>query len=806
MTHQRLRQIAALATTLILLAGLPWLATTLTWPTLDLSWTSVEVHLRSGRLPAGVGTAALILALWTLWGLYLGVLITEAVGRLHHRPSRLRPLRPLQLLAATTLGTLAVSPTVAHAAPATATVSEAPAEPRSPEETGPEAPQQDAREPFIVDRSRLIDSFGYDSAELTEEMTEDVEATADLIAQHGSPELPITVTGHTDAAGDPDYNLDLSQRRAEAVADVLRTHLGEDAVIEVHGEGDRSLLDTDDDAEQRRVEISYSVLVTPPAPDSPPTPEVQDAPEQVHAPAVGISLPGGLILAMTTGAAGVVAGMALERRRDQPQHPQLQGETIAEHDEAESTRHTAEAASSPATPPDPEEGPPPDLAMIDLSRAPGVGITGPGAESAARTLVARALDRSESALNVVVPSKDLRLLLEETRRLPRLGEDASIMVTDTVEDALSLLQLQVLTRHRAAEEDDNEDQDAPLQSGPQFVLLTGADTAVAAEITSLLGHTRNAPLSAVLLGPWPDGSGPTLSIDAQGVITAADAPFAEVIGHRWAPTTTAELHQSLLTHHHRLAGDATNTEEADRADAEAAEANPNPAPPADQGGAEGAVSVTVLGRITLAVRGQQVRPHRRAAYEVLAYLAAHPAGVRLEAAVDAMWPQDTGHRAIRRWHDACTAVRTSCRPLLGEEATAVILHDGDLYQLNPDLVVCDLWRLEQLLDDATDSDDAAVLVSSAAAMVDGDFADQADYFWAEEVRERIRSQLLGALTEYSKKAEPRQAISMLNRALRLDPVASEAAQELARRYDEEGDVKSAKRVREKHQMELRHAE
>lgn len=816
MTHPRLRQLAALTTTIALLAGLPWLATLLTWPVLDLSWTSVQVHLRSARLPQGVGTTLLILALWGLWSLYLAILITEAIRRFRHRPPRLRPLRPLQMLAATTLGTIAVSPAAAHAAAPATTVSEAPAEPVAEDLARTEADQQDVEEPVLIDRSRTIDSFGYDSAELSEPMRQDVKAIAQLIDQHGSPEIPVVLTGHTDAAGDAAYNLDLSQRRAETVAEQLRTHLGEEITVRAEGEGDRALLDSADDTEQRRVEISYSVLLTPPpAPDTPPThhgPENEDAPEETSTPTVGLSLPGGLILAMTTGTAGVVAGMALERRRDQPQHSRDQNEASTDtHNQAEAAHHATEAPLPPDAPIDTDEGAEderPELAMIDLARAPGLGVTGPGAEGAARTLLARALDHSESALTVVVPSNDLHALLDETRRLPQLDEDASIMVTDGVEDALTLLQLQVLARHRAADEhDDAEDQDTAPPGGPQFVLLARADAGVATEVTSLLAHTPNAPLHAILLGPWPQDDGPTMSIDAHGVITTAGAPFAEAVGHRWATTASSELYRALLTRHDTPLENIEDTEDAHAAD-ETEEPEPEPEPGAEAAtphqaeAPAGTVSVTVLGRITLAVHGHQVRPHRRAAYEVLSYLAAHPSGVRLEAAVDAMWPQDTGHRAIRRWHDACTSVRTACRPLLGEEATAVIIHDGDLYRLNPDLVVCDLWRVEQLLDEADHSDDAATLVTTAAAMFDDDFTAHTDYMWAEGVRARIRGQLVDALTTCAKEADPRRAISMLQRALRIDPIAAGAAQELAKRYDEKADVKSADRVRENHRSAL----
>lgn len=807
------RRIGALLISLTLLAGLPWLATTLSWPGLDHSLTTWEVYLRSVRLPPGVGTAALIVALWGVWGLYVGVLITEAIG--HRRQSPLAswgPLRPLQLLAATSLGTLTIAPSVAYAAPTTVATAEAP----DAAEAEPEQIEDNPTEPFVVERSAVVDSFGYDSADLTPGMIEDLEATADLITGHGAPELPIVATGHTDAAGAPDYNRELSERRAEAVAEELRTHLGEDLVVESGGEGDTALLDEADDDAQRRVEISYSVVVTPPA--DPSTEESSDeegkSDEQGESveerTPVGLSLPGGLILAMTAGTAGVVGGMVLERRHALPA---TATEGAGQAPEREDREHPVEAARAPAAA-DLDETDHPTLGLIDLARAPGFGITGPGAEDAARTLLVRALDENEDELTVVVPETDLRSLLA-TGRLPVLREDASVMVTETVTDALTLLQLQVLARHRAADEADDAAEDSPSDDesrGPQFVLLARASVEVAAEVNSLLAHVEGAPLSAVLLGPWPTEDGPTLTLNEDGVITQAEDRMGELIGHRWAPTTSPTLQRTLMAHREAPAAQPRQKtppqdQEADR---DQDQEKPPPgertseptsgSPPVEEDGdtetdvTQGAVSVTVLGTITLAAHGHQVRPHRRAAYEVLAYLAAHPQGVRLEAAVDEMWPQETPHRAIRRFHDACTAVRSACRSHLGEAATAIITHDQDRYRLNAAMVGCDLWQMDRLLQEASHSDNPAVLATSAAAMVDGDFADQTDFSWSEAVRVRIRTRIVESLTDHSAQAGTRQAISMLKRALRIDPVHDGAARELSRRYVENGDSEAADHV------------
>lgn len=809
------RRIGAILISLTLLVGLPWLATTLPWPVLDHPLTTWEVYLRSARLPPGVGTAALIVALWGVWGLYVAVLSTEVLGHLRQSPlASWGPLRPLQLLAATSLGTLTIAPSVAYAAPAAV----ATAETLDAAEAEPEQIEGNPTEPFVVERSAVVDSFGYDSADLTPGMIEDLEATADLITGHGAPELPIVVTGHTDAAGDSDYNRDLSERRAEAVAEVLRTHLGEDLVVESHGEGDTALLDEVDDDAQRRVDISYSVVVTPP-PADPSTGENAEEGEagqqeegvEEHTP-VGLSLPGGLILAMTAGTAGVVGGMVLERRHGLPA---TATEGAGQAPEREDREHPVEAAPTPAAAGIGEKDHP-TLALIDLARAPGFGITGPGAEGAVRTLLVRALGENEDELTVVVPESDLRGLLDDAGRLPVLSEDAPVMVTETVTDALTLLQLQVLALHRAADEVADAAEDPPTEDepvGPQFVLLARASVEITEEVSSLLAHVEGAPLSAVLLGPWPTGGGPTLTLDENGIITQADDRIGELSGYRWAPTPLPTLQRSLAAHREAPAAPPRQKktppqdQEADQGqDQEKPPPGERPSEPTSSGAlptedsdtaadtTQGTVSVTVLGPITLAAHGYQVRPHRRAAYEVLAYLAAHPQGVRLETAVDEMWPQEAPHRAIRRFHDACTAVRSACRPHLGEAATAIITHDQERYRLNAAMVGCDLWQMDRLLQEASHSDTPEVLATSAAAMLDGDFADQTDFSWAEAARVRIRTRIVESLTDHSASVDTRQAISMLQRALRIEPVHDGAARELSRRYAENGDTETADHV------------
>ena len=100
-------------------------------------------------------------------------------------------------------------------------------------------------------------AFEFDSAELTEQARLDLDNVADAL---NGPELAgarLRIEGHTDASGSADYNLRLSQQRAEAVVDHLarrgvaagRLHavgFGEHRLLPEHGETDHR---------QRRVEV-----------------------------------------------------------------------------------------------------------------------------------------------------------------------------------------------------------------------------------------------------------------------------------------------------------------------------------------------------------------------------------------------------------------------------------------------------------------------------------------------------------------------------------------------------------------------
>ena len=99
--------------------------------------------------------------------------------------------------------------------------------------------------------------FGFDSAELTARAMQDLDGVAAALNDPQLAAARVTLEGHTDATGSEEYNLRLSQRRAESVVTYLVRRGVSGDRLRAAGFGEYRLLPayaaTDD--RQRRVEI-----------------------------------------------------------------------------------------------------------------------------------------------------------------------------------------------------------------------------------------------------------------------------------------------------------------------------------------------------------------------------------------------------------------------------------------------------------------------------------------------------------------------------------------------------------------------
>lgn len=91
----------------------------------------------------------------------------------------------------------------------------------------PKAEIEVERQLFEKKRVTLLVQFDFDKAIVKPEYCDDIEKIADVMKKH--PNLNILIEGHTCNIGGKEYNLNLSQRRAEAVKALLVNKLGIDS-------------------------------------------------------------------------------------------------------------------------------------------------------------------------------------------------------------------------------------------------------------------------------------------------------------------------------------------------------------------------------------------------------------------------------------------------------------------------------------------------------------------------------------------------------------------------------------------------
>ena len=100
--------------------------------------------------------------------------------------------------------------------------------------------------------------FGFDKSQVSIAAEKQLTELAQILNKY--PDTYLLVEGHTDAAGTDEYNMGLSQRRAEAVANVLRQKniAGERIKTQWYGESQPKYSnDTEEDkAKNRRVELA----------------------------------------------------------------------------------------------------------------------------------------------------------------------------------------------------------------------------------------------------------------------------------------------------------------------------------------------------------------------------------------------------------------------------------------------------------------------------------------------------------------------------------------------------------------------
>lgn len=102
--------------------------------------------------------------------------------------------------------------------------------------------------------------FDFNSADLRPESTPELERLRGMAAEYGKP---LIIEGHTDSVGADDYNMTLSQRRAEAVKAYLVEHGVDAALLEAVGKGETEPIADNGTDDGRQANRRVRVLVKP---------------------------------------------------------------------------------------------------------------------------------------------------------------------------------------------------------------------------------------------------------------------------------------------------------------------------------------------------------------------------------------------------------------------------------------------------------------------------------------------------------------------------------------------------------------
>jgi DNA-binding SARP family transcriptional activator len=200
-----------------------------------------------------------------------------------------------------------------------------------------------------------------------------------------------------------------------------------------------------------------------------------------------------------------------------------------------------------------------------------------------------------------------------------------------------------------------------------------------------------------------------------------------------------------------------------------------PAPPSDR------MAVRCLGPFEIS-RGDEALPTgwRAKGRELVAYLIANPAGVPKERAIDELWGGDVEPaRASIQFNKSAARIRARARGMQDSRTYIERVGDG-AYRLEEAAWWVDAWEFERLIQKAEDAEDSADAITGfrdAVALYRGEFCDDAYYPWLEPVRARFRSLFVEACGRLayllSSAGEHDQALAVLDRAIRADPVCED---------------------------------
>ncbi|MEU1763100.1 transcriptional regulator [Micromonospora sp. NPDC005652] len=433
----------------------------------------------------------------------------------------------------------------------------------------------------------------------------------------------------------------------------------------------------------------------------------------------------------------------------------------------------------------------PLAALVPLPSG-GVGLVGDGAATAARATLVAVLasgdpQRPDERGEVVIDAATLTTLLGT--ELTTVSSWPRLHITDTLDDALTTIETQLLHRSRLLDEQtltDPEEQQQPKTPEakvlPPVVLITETPAAAAAvRVKAALAAGATRQIFGVLLGEWPHGV--TIDVAPDGQTTLISGQPTEPLPPRLPVLEPTTAIQTLTTLREAQTGEPpATTSPAGPATVIALHASRNDAESQDQPAATATSSAAVVGKARLRVLGpprieditKPGRPLRAKALELAVFLACHPDGVTTRDIGEYLEPEARLSQADQRVHTNASNLRHVLgRAGAAETKNAYVIKTAGRYRLDPTTVDVDVWTLRDLMRRATIATGPRrhELLTAACELYDAPLAEGQDYDWLQPHRETVRrwgteAHLL--LADDLLKPDPQAASDLLDKAIVLD--------------------------------------
>lgn len=183
------------------------------------------------------------------------------------------------------------------------------------------------------------------------------------------------------------------------------------------------------------------------------------------------------------------------------------------------------------------------------------------------------------------------------------------------------------------------------------------------------------------------------------------------------------------------------------------------------------IEIKALGDSSVFANGVEASGLKPSAREVLFYIVEHKR-VSRDQLVEAFWPGQAQGRQTSNLHTAVYSIRH-------ELGKAVLLFDGSVYSLNPEMPIeYDVARFEQAANiaEGLPPGDPRLMFALTEAMnsYGGEFLLEIDSEWVDEKRRSLQLRFLDILASRSEEALMRdraaEAIASLREALKIDPL------------------------------------